>query len=430
MPIFRIGWLLPALLSFSAAATAAPLTLAGAERLALANSPALHARESQAQAMAARPPQVGSLPDPTLSLAALNLPTDSLSTTQENMTQLQLGISQPLPFPGKLGLKQQAAKQLADAAASDRDEFRLLLLRNVRIHWWNLAWLDKALQIVRTNQALLRNLVKVSEARYRTGSGLQQDVLLAQLELSGLLERELALASEQQRQIAELNVLLGRDSAAAIELPEELPAVSGSLPNTALLKRQAEEMRPLLASLDRQVDASTTMVALAERDYYPDFKLGAAYGVRRGTNPLTGRSRADLASITLSMSLPLYAGSKQARAVDQRTAEQAKAQFARTDARNRVHAEIDAAAAELRIAREQLSLFRQGIIPQARQTTASMLAGYQVGKVDFLNLIRARLNEFNYDMQQWQLHARAGQAAARLAAAAGMETLEEVTDHE
>jgi len=85
--------------------------------------------------------------------------------------------------------------------------------------------------------------------------------------------------------------------------------------------------------------------------------------------------------------------------------------------------EIDAAASDLRITREQLSLFRQGIIPQARQTTASMLAGYQVNKVDFLNLVRAQLSEFNNDMQQWQIFARVHQSEARLAAAAGRENL-------
>jgi len=428
MPIFKTGWLLLALISHSTFASASALTLKQAEELALSNNPALHSADSNVLAMAAIPPQAGSLPDPTLSLNALNLPVNSFSTTQENMTQMQLGISQSLPFPGKLGLKQEAAESIAEAASSNRDELRLLLLRNVRVHWWNLSYLDKALMIVQKNQALLRNLVRVSEAKYKTGKGLQQDVLLAQLELSKLLEKELSLKFERADQVAKLNALLGRDSATLVELPDNLPEISSSTPDVASLKQWAKDNRPMLISLTRHIDAAGSMVALAEKDYYPDFKLAAAYGVRQGVNPANRQSRSNLGSIMLSMTLPIYTGSKQDRALDQRKAEKAKAQYSWEDGLNRVNAEIDIAASDLRIAREQLSLFKQGIIPQARQTTASMLAGYQVNKVDFLNLVRAQLSEFNNDIQYWQLYARAQQAEARLAAAAGKKHLNGETD--
>ena len=117
--------------------------------------------------------------------------------------------------------------------------------------------------------------------------------------------------------------------------------------------------------------------------------------------------------------------------MDQRMAEKASAEFSWRDATNQVDAEIDAAASDLRIARERVQLFEQGILPQARQTTASMQTGYQVNKVDFLNLVRAQLNEFNTDIQYWQQVSALHQAEARLAAAAGLEDLnKEVMHHE
>ncbi|RMH60075.1 MAG: TolC family protein, partial [Zetaproteobacteria bacterium] len=94
-------------------ASATVLSLERAEAMALADNPALAAAGQQAAALAAVPSQVGSLPDPVLSLKAMNLPADSFSTTQENMTQLQLGVMQAIPFPGKLGLKQQVAEHMA-----------------------------------------------------------------------------------------------------------------------------------------------------------------------------------------------------------------------------------------------------------------------------------------------------------------------------
>lgn len=407
------------------------LTLDRAETMALSDNPALAAAGAETEALAAMPPQVGSLPDPTLSMNALNLPVNSFSASAADMSQLQLGISQAIPFPGKLGLRAEAAERMAEAAVSNRDEFRLMLLRNVRLLWWNLAYLDKAIDIVRDNQALLRSLVRISETKYKTGSGLQQDVLLAQLELSHLLERELMLNSERATQAAALNALLGRSADRPIELPATLPDTIETAPDVASLKAWAREHRPLLQALSHKFDASDSRVALAEKDYYPDFKLGAAYGFRQGRSPATGMNRPDMASVMLSMSLPIYTGSKQDRAVEQRKAERARAGFERQDAIYRVDAEIDAAATELATAIEQLTLFRQGILPQAHQTTASMLAGYQVNNVDFLNLVRARLAEFNNDIRYWQQISKTHQAEARLLAAAGLDTLnKDVPNHE
>jgi len=427
--VFRSLLILLMLLPLSGnAADEVPLTLAAAEAQARANNPALAGVVAGAEALAAVPPQVGSLPDPMLSLGALNLPVDSFSTSQEAMTQMQVGISQALPFPGKLGLKRQAAEKLAEAAAENGLEFRLVLLRNVRMAWWNLAWLDKTLAIIERNRALLRNLVQIAETRYKTGKGLQQDVLLAQLELSKLMERQMELQASREKQAATLNALLGRPAATAVVLPL-MPETDADRPDIATLKAWAHEHRPLLASMRLKEAAAGDMVALADREYYPDFRLGAAYGYRRGTNP-NGTNRADLASVQLSLNLPIFTGDRQDRLLDQRRAEQAQAEFSRQDAVNQVDAEIDAAAADLRAATERIVLFRQGILPQARQTTASMLAGYQVNSVDFLNLVRAQLNEFNTDIQYWQQVAMAQQANARLLAAAGMEDLNKGSHHE
>jgi len=417
--------------SYSALADESILGLEQAETLALQNNPALAAVGKQAEAMAAMPSQVGSLPDPKVSFNAMNLPVDSFSTTQENMTQLQLGFSQAFPFPGKLGLKSDAAEHMAAAALQNTQEFRLVLLRNTRIHWWNLAYLDKALSIIQRNQALLRNLVKIAETKYKTGQGLQQDVLLAQLELSKLLARELNLKAAKERQAATLNALLGRAANMPIRMPQDQSDNMDIFQiDVNELKAWAREHRPMLLAMDKRVEAADSMVALAEKDYYPDFNVGAGYGFRQGINPANKQSRPDFASIMFSMTIPLYSGSKQDKAVDQRMAEKAKAQFSRQDIANKVDADIDSAASDLRIARDQVVLFEKGILPQARQTTASMLAGYQVNKVDFLNLVRAQLNEFNTDIQYWHQVSTLHQAEARLAAAAGKENLNKDTTHE
>ena len=54
-----------------------------------------------------------------------------------------------------------------------------------------------------------------------------------------------------------------------------------------------------------------------------------------------------------------------------------------------------------------------------------MLAGYQVNKVDFLNLVRSQITLYNYEIQYWQALSLANQAAAQLMAIAGKEEIYE-----
>jgi len=402
-----------------AAASDTELSLSKAEQIALQNNPALAAAGKQAVAMAEIPPQVGTLPDPRLAFDAMNLPVDTFSTTQENMTQLRVGLSQELPFPGKLSLKSEVARFEAEAARFDVDEFRLQLIRNVRINWWNLFYLDRALEIVQRNQTLLRQFITIAQTKYKVGKGLQQDVLLAQVELSKLLDIEIQLKGARRDGEARLNAILNRPTHLAITIPakvdEQLPAVK----DEQGLHQIAMKMRPLLKEKNRHIDAARSRVSLAEKDYYPDFKVGAGYGFRQGNNTGRNDTRADFLTLGVSLNLPIFTGTKQDRALAQRKAEVAKEEFARQDAIEAIRAETSAALADYRKSKDQASLFKTGIIPQASQTVASMQAGYQVNKVDFLNLVRSQITLYNYETQYWKVLAEARQSMARLDASIG-----------
>lgn len=404
------------------------LTLQRALKIALENNPGLSEIKERAKALSQIPDQVGTLPDPTLSLGALSLPTDTFSMTQEAMTQMQVGLGLTLPFPGKLSLRKEAAGFEAKAAGSDVREAQLVLVKNVRSSWWNLFFLDHAIEIVKRNQDLFRGLVKIAETKYETGQGLQSDVLLAQVELSKLLDIGFSLDSSRRSQSARLNALLGRSAALPIILPDHAEEPLPSLPNETVLYKTALQKNPALESLRSSIKAAGTKVALAEKDYYPDFKIGAAYGARQGFNS-NGSPRADLASFTVSMNIPIFTGTKQDRALDQRKAEKLKTEYALQDGIVQVDERIDAALADLKANRERAGLFKLGIIPQASQTVAAMLSAYQVDKADFLNLVRSEITLYNYETEYWKALSSSWQAWAILQSETGAPVNKD-TNHE
>lgn len=396
------------------------LTARAAVLVALDDNPSLAAMRYRYEALQEVPSQVGTLPDPMVNVNAMNFPTDTFDRDQEGMTQLQFGFSQVFPFPGKLNLKQEAATFDAIAAGFSVDEMRVRLANSVKTTWWQIHYLDRALDTLEMNKGLLRQFIAVAKTKYETGQGLQQDILLAQLELSKLIDQGIKLVALRKHQAIQLNTLMDRPASNDITLATIDLSKMPDILSEAELFEIADETRPTIKEKETQVEAARSRLELAKRDRYPDFKLGLTYGERTGDNPpFMGGSRADLFSVMVGAKIPLYAGRKQSRAISQKTAELAKNRYALIDEKGVVRATIAAAATDYQKSKEQYELFRKGIIPQAEQTVQSMLAAYQVSEVDFLNLVRSQMTLFNYELLYWKSVSEANQALSRLEAAVG-----------
>jgi len=417
-PLRQLSLLCLLTLAISTAQATEPLSLDGAVTAALSTNPGLAAIEARVEALAEIPDQFEALPDPILSVNLLNLPLDSFSFTQEGMTQLQVGIVQALPFPGKLALRSQVAQHQVGAAEADVAERRLQLARDVKTLWWNIFYLDRALEVIARNQVLLKQFVNVAETRYTVGRGLQQDILLAQLELSKLSDSMIRVENRRENEVIRLNVLMNHPAANPLQLPREVDERLPEPVSSSVLLERAKTTRPQLQAQTARMSAARSRVELEKKEYAPNFKVGAMYGLRGGSNP-DGSRRSDFGSIVFSMNLPIYTGSKQDRAVDQRNAEWIEQKYQLHDQQNRVASQVQQAITDYRRGGEQTRLFQQEIIPQARQTVDAMLAGYQVGKVDFLSLIRAQTTLYDYETQYWKALSAANQAMARLIAAVG-----------
>ena len=385
---------------------------------ALSGNPGLGEIKARAEAMAAIPSQAGSLPDPTVSFEMQNVPTRSFDLRKEDMTMLGLGISQAIPFPGKLALREKIAEQEALAAVDSVDEARLRLVREVKQGWWRLFYYDRALGLLDEAEHFFYQLVDIAQAKYKVGKGTQQNVLLAQLELSKLKDEKLSLVSMRHGQNARFNVLLDRTPEMLLRIPAEAEFKLPVLIESAL-QDKASQIRPLFAQHRKMLNAALARVDLAQQDFYPDFTVGAGYANRQNT--LTGEVRSDFANVQLSMNVPIYAGQKQAKAVDQRQSELLQEQYALQDEHHKIQAEIAVKAAEYQHAKEKLLLLEHEIIPQAQQTVNSLLAGYQVSQTDFSDLLRTQISLFQYQTQYWQALVSTQEILAELSAEVGEE---------
>src|SRR5256885_6027491 len=158
------------------------------------NNPQIEAARQGWQAAKQVPTQVSTLPDPQFNLQHVSVgsPRPFAGYTNSDFAYLGLGVSQDIPYPGKLRLKGEIAKRDADVSQQQIESVRRAVLAELKGFYFQLAYLSKTLTILEEDGGLLKQVEQAADARYRSGKGTQQDVLQAHLEKTKLM-REIAV---------------------------------------------------------------------------------------------------------------------------------------------------------------------------------------------------------------------------------------------
>ena len=394
---------------------AARLKLTDLIEEALIKNPDILAAKSKWEVLKERPPQAGSLEDPMLGLGIVNLPTDTFSFRQEDMTMKEISVSQRVPFPGKRPLRREIAQKEAEAAYSDYEEAKNRVARDVRFAYYELFYVNNAIAVTEKNREILKLLNQIAETKYAVGAGIHTDVYRAQVELSKMVDELITLSQAKRALKARINTLLYRPAFAPLGEPEEVTLGTLSASEEDLMK-EAIESRPLLQSMKRIIERNMAQLSLAERDYYPDFDFKLAYG-QRDDGPM-GR-RADMISGMVGISLPLWYKTKQARKVAE---SQKDIQFAKDQLMamtNEISFMISDRLTEIERAERQIELLKTGIIPQATLSLDSAMSSYRVNKVDFISLLDSLMTLFKYETQYYRLLSDHEKNIAEIEAAVG-----------
>ena len=385
---------------------------------ALRDNPDLQEAKANWQMYANRIIPAASLDDPTLSLAFNNYPVDKFRADETPMTGKVIKLSQKFPFPGKLAANEDAARQFSLWYKGVYEDNRLALAHRVKDAYFELYYLNKAIEITDKNARLLQDFTKVTETRYEVGKGLQQDVLKAQVERSKLSDRLLTLTQKQKTVTARLNTLLNKPP------DHKLPAITVLSSKTftltvADIQRQAQNKRPLFAAYKALMARYKARIALARLNYRPDFKVGLAYTFREHTAADQGT---DFAGIQFGMNLPIFTAKRDAA---QAGAEAGLLMIRRRyeSFRNQVKFEIDDAWRDIQKDHQQADLYKNGIIPQASQTFEASISAYQVGKVSFLTLLDNLMTLYRYEIDYHRTLSDSLRAMARLEAASGIKLI-------
>jgi outer membrane protein, heavy metal efflux system len=369
--------------------------------IALENNPALLEAQYRIKASREVPPQAGSLDDPVLRFGLSNLPVDTFAFDERVATTKDITFSQKLPFPGKLGLRTEIANKNVGVAEQSYDDLKLKIIRDVKRSYFELCFVLAAIEITQQNKKLLEQFVTIAETKYSVGKGIQQDVIKAQVEFSKIMNELIAFNKRKETEQGKLNSLMNLLPQTPIRIPH---GISKSAFNYKIeeLQKLSEEHRPVLEQIRLTKERYQVSRKLAQRDYYPNFNVGFKYG-QRDDGRVGGngafQNRPDFVSAFVGVNIPIWHKTKQSRKVAEQAYKVDVAQEAYNKARNQIFLGIKTLMDQEAKSAETLTLIKTAILPQARQSLESALAGYGVDKVDFLTLLNNQVTLLDWEIK-------------------------------
>src|SRR6267378_7033473 len=397
----------------SHAGTVTPLSelLAEAEK----NNPQIEAARQGWQAAKQVPTQVSTLPDPqfTLQHVSVGSPRPFAGYANSDFAYIGLGVTQDIPYPGKLKLRGEIAKREAEVSQQQVESVRRAVLAEIKASYFQLAYLSKTLAILESDGELLGQVEQAADARYRSGKGTQQDVLQAQLQKTKLV-REIAMHHLEVGKLeAQLKQLLNR--------PQDSPDIEPTdLVETPLVQSYAELLaaaavqNPEIASAKKMIAKQSLQVDLARKDFYPDFNVQYMW---QRTDPTRFRA---YYMLSVGIKVPIYRGRKQRPELAQAEAEKLRAGSELQAQSQQVAAELRAQYVLAHQTSELLKIHREGLSPQSRSEFQAALATYQSNKQDFQALLAAFLDVLHLDEEYWQNVAEYETSIARLEQITGL----------
>jgi cobalt-zinc-cadmium efflux system outer membrane protein len=376
-------------------------TLDSLINLALQVSPKLKMLNYKYDAAKSRIEINSNLPDPMLTLGLANLPTNTFSFTQEPMTGKIIGLSQAVPFPGKLSAVENVASKDVDIVQQEIDDARNEIVKYVSQNYYELIYVRKAIDVANENLKLLNEISKVVRTNYSVAKASQQNLFKVELEITNLNDKINELKNKENSVVALINAQLLRN--------QNLPVYTGDLPSIEyyeITQQQLDSLavhnRPFLNGIFLAKQKAELMESLAKYDFYPNFNFSVQYS-QRDRIAATNMPLADFASFMVGISLPLNYGGKVSSKVEESEAMQNMYDEQYNLSLQMLNGNFGTAISKLNSLKVRIKLTEDAQLPQAQKTFSSTLSSYQVGQVDFINVIDSQSKLYQVETNFYRL---------------------------
>lgn len=382
-------------------------TTEGLVQQALTCNPAQQAYLSRQQAAQHRSEASGRLDDPRLSVG--------VAPNTFGNDQLDDGyiveLSQPLPWPGTLGLERQLADDRVAGIQAMGAHHQVELARQLRLALARRDYRRQRLAINRESQRLWQLLIDTLEDRYASGTASRSALLQAQHERHLLMENAIQLEAALERDSSHIRQALNLPTTTALPdlSSDSIPVISD------------DQLAQRLSVLDEQPQIRTLQAEQSQKQHelerirkqrYPNFSLMTRY------NSLW-MNEDQRWVVGVGINLPLDQGGRSRQEAALRADQQAL-DWEQRDRLLALREQLAQAASQYREAGKRLRLYANELLPLARENLATSQDAFRSGEADFQRILTAQRQLLTTQEHQAQAYYQQRTGFAQLTAAAGL----------
>jgi outer membrane protein, heavy metal efflux system len=322
-------------------------------------------------------------------------------------------LEQLVPITGKNLVRKRIAAADAVAAFEQARREQLDVLAKTRASYFRLVNAYAQLELTRKNLVSLRQIAEVSRSRYETGKANAAEPLAGEVEASKLLESEQDILRNISAEQSQLNVLMNRDAFAPLGQPQGTQIISSEVSMDEARALMLAN-RPEIKIAQARIAMEKSRVDLSRRNWIPDPAIKVE--AQRYNDSRQAASELD---VGVSFTVPWVNPGKYSAAVREAKENSAAAQqgFDQTNAESL--GLLRDALQKVHTAKHHVELFRDKLVPQARQAFEANQFAYETGKATFLEWITAQRNLRDLEAMAQQHVADYYAALAELEAVVG-----------
>jgi outer membrane protein TolC len=388
----------------------------GAEPRPLSFQEALQSAEQRSARLAAQQAAVGAvaeqvsrakeLPDPKLRVGLDNVPVsnpDAFSLTRDFMTMRRIGYAQDMPNADKREARGQRAVREQAVEVATLAAQRAQVRQETAVAWLDAYYAQRSLRALESLRSAYRVEAETTGPAVSGGRMTPAAAVAARAAVEMVNDR----MSDQERLLARaraaLRALVGEAAERDLSAPPDINALTHT-PNVLV---GAIETHPDQRILEEREALAASEVALAASTRKPDWGWEVSFGQREPRF-------SNMVSVTISMDLPLWKGTRQDRDVATRVKQLEQARAQREDARRMHDAEIRMLVADWTYAGERAQRFSRAVLPLAQERADLALAAYRGGRGELATVLEARRAQTDVELSRLAAELERARAWARL----------------
>lgn len=323
-----------------------------------------------------------SLEDPKLKIGINNMPVDTWSFKDEDMTSKEIGISQMIPLGGKLKTKETIAYKELEIAKENLRKEKINMLFELEKSYYELAFIKNSIKILDDMKKYLKILIDSESALIKSGMGNVSNVIKLSIEEKMIDEEIINLRQKEREYTKNIGYLIGREN--FIIDTEDLSWIQFQY-KFENLKERALSNNPELKILALESELSNEEVNLRKKEYYPDLEISVSYMQRDSSKE--GMKRPDMVSAMAVFNIPLWFKKKNIPMIEEMIKKKEMINKNAEDKKNEIISKIETMIGDIERVSALKSLYEDNIIPQNELVLETYFSRYKTSNIELMPVI-------------------------------------------